>query len=104
MPQQPIEKLTLKPRHLQLLQQILQEQVAGVEVWAYGSRVNGDGHDGSDLDLVLLDDTEHYADLKEALQESLLPMLIDLHQWKHLPLSFQQNIQKNYIVIQSKNS
>lgn len=103
MPQQPIEKLQLKPRHLALLQQILQEQVAGVEVWAYGSRVNGNGHEGSDLDLVLLDETEHYADLKEALQESRLPMLIDLHQWKHLPITFQENIKANYIIIQKEH-
>ncbi len=27
---------------------------ADMEIWAYGSRVNGDAHNGSDLDLVIL--------------------------------------------------
>ena len=47
------ERLLLKPRHRRMLEEILREHVPGVEVWAYGSRVSGLGHGGSDLDLVL---------------------------------------------------
>ena len=36
-----------------MLEEILREHVPGVEVWAYGSRVSGHSHGGSDLDLVL---------------------------------------------------
>ena len=36
-----------------MLEGILREHVPGVEVWAYGSRVSGHSHGGSDLDLVL---------------------------------------------------
>ena len=32
---------------------LFQEHLPGVEVWAYGSRVNGRSHEGSYLDLVL---------------------------------------------------
>lgn len=97
----PIEKLVLANRHLTLLQAILQQNVPACEVWAYGSRVNGDGHSGSDLDLVLHGCTvDQFFQLQHALQESLLPMLIDLHRWETLPEAFKQNIQQRYIVIQ----
>lgn len=97
----PLSELVLSPRHLAMLQQILQQWVPQAEVWAYGSRVNGDGHSGSDLDLAL-----HHCDmtqllpLQEALQNSLLPMLVDLHLWERLPESFKQNILNSYIIIQ----
>lgn len=32
---------------------LLGQHVPQAEVWAYGSRVNGGAHEGSDLDLVL---------------------------------------------------
>lgn len=101
MPKQPLEKLALKPRHLALLQQILAEHAPQCEIWAYGSRVNGNGHEGSDLDLVIFNGQETALNLRYALQESLLPMLIDLHQWEQLPTSFQENIKRNFVVIQA---
>ena len=42
--------LHLSTRHGRVLQALLREHLPGVEVWAYGSRVNGRSHDGSDLD------------------------------------------------------
>ena len=47
------ERLHLLPRHRERLEALLCEHLPDVEVWAYGSRVNGQSHDGSDLDLVL---------------------------------------------------
>ena len=47
------ERLHLLLRHRERLEALLREHLPGVEVWAYGSRVNGRSHDGSDLDLVL---------------------------------------------------
>ena len=100
--EQPISKLHLSSRHLALLQQILQEKIPNGEVWAYGSRVNGDGHSGSDLDLVLHRcELSQLIELQEAVQNSMLPMLIDLHLWERLPDSFKTNILQNYIVIKS---
>ncbi|OLD23911.1 MAG: hypothetical protein AUJ04_09950 [Acidobacteria bacterium 13_1_40CM_3_55_6] len=46
-------KLNLKPAHLRLLLDVLTAHAPDAEVWAYGSRVNGGGHEGSDLDLVV---------------------------------------------------
>lgn len=47
------DRLHLKLRHRRMLEDILRAHVPDVEVWAYGSRISGHSHDGSDLDLVL---------------------------------------------------
>jgi predicted nucleotidyltransferase len=52
------------------------------EVWAYGSRVNGDAHDGSDLDLVVRTPdlqkmpVDVFLALKEKIQESNIPIVV----------------------------
>lgn len=45
--------MLLKPKYRQMLFDIFSELTLPVEVWAYGSRVKGTAHDGSDLDLVV---------------------------------------------------
>jgi predicted nucleotidyltransferase len=78
-----------------------------IEIWAYGSRVNGDNHDASDLDLVIrtadlapLDFRELF-DFQEQLQESNIPILVQVMDWNKIPESFHSNILKNYEVLYS---
>ena len=47
------DRMQIAPRHRRILEALLRKHLPGVEVWAYGSRVNDRGHDGVDLDLVL---------------------------------------------------
>lgn len=107
MPSTDLSKLQLEPRHLKLLQKILALHVPKAEVWAYGSRVTGNAHQGSDLDIVLRN-TENlelpqsdWCELKEALQQSTLPILVDVHDWSMLPKSFHSNIELDYVVLQT---
>ena len=77
----------------------------GVEVWAYGSRVNGESHEGSDLDLVLRGTGlqplgGEYVDLIEAFERSNIPILIQTHDWARLPESFHREIERDYLVVQ----
>jgi predicted nucleotidyltransferase len=107
MPQLELSHLDLAPQHLAALQALLAQYAPDVDVWAFGSRVNGDAHEGSDLDLVLRnphDLTQPVAalsDLKMALQESRLPMLIEVHSWSNLPAAFHLNIARCHVVLQS---
>ncbi len=104
---QPLDahQLHLAPHHLALLQALLRQHVPQAQVWAYGSRVTGGAHEGSDLDLVLRNphdltqETEGCYELKEALQASLLPILVDVHDWAHLPAAFHHNIQARHVVV-----
>lgn len=106
MPRVDLDQLDLSSGHLAVLQQLLMRHVPGFEVWAYGSRVNGMAHEGSDLDLVLRcpphsdSDTSHWFELTEALQESALPMRVDVHLWSRLPATFYPEIEKRYVVLQ----
>jgi predicted nucleotidyltransferase len=98
--------LDLHPHDFALLCQLVAEYLPpDTVVWAYGSRVNGDAHDGSDLDLVLRPAGLHqlpYATLvrfREALSESNLPILVDVHDWAQLPASFHERILARYEVL-----
>lgn len=109
MPQANGKQLALAPQHLATLQSLLKQYVPDAEVWAFGSRVKGGAHEGSDLDLVLRNaqdlaqSVEGYVALKEALQESSLPMLVEAHDWAHLPVDFQRNIAQCYVVLKVEN-
>ena len=87
-----------------LLRSLLVTHVPGVEVWAFGSRTNGRAHEGSDLDLVLRHSGEASAPvagadaLREALQTSALPMLVDVHDWALLPPAFRDEIERRHRV------
>ncbi len=72
------------------------------EIWAYGSRVNGDAHDTSDLDLVIVTENkkpleiDELLDFRENLSKSNIPIIIQVLDWERIPKSFQKNILNNY--------
>lgn len=96
--------LHLQPRHYEELEALLREHLPGVEVWAYGSRVSGKSHDGSDLDLVLrgpgLNEIPigQLRDFEEAVQESTIPFLVEARDWARLPKRFHQEIERRHVV------
>ena len=97
--------LRLKPRHRALLETLLREHLPDVEVWAYGSRVDGCGHDGSDLDLALRGPglkeipAGRMERLREAVRESSLPFLVEAHDWARLPERFHREIERKFVVM-----
>ena len=99
------ERLNLSRRHREQLQTLLRRHLPGVEVWAYGSRVSGRGHEGSDLDLVLRGPdlcpipSFQFAELTEALRESNIPFLVEARDWARLPASFRPEIERDYVVL-----
>ncbi len=99
------ERLDLPRRYREQIEALLREHVPGVEVWAYGSRVNGRSHEGSDLDLVLRGpdlkriDSGQLGDLIEALEESNVPILVQTHDWARLPEGFHREIEQEYVVL-----
>ena len=107
MPELAPQKLDLQPRHLALLRKLLQQHLPQAEVWAYGSRVNGNGHDASDLDLVvrqpgdLQQETPQLWGLQDAFSESDLPIRVELLDWALVPASFHREIEQAYVVVQA---
>lgn len=97
--------LDIRPEWLKIVRELLAVHVPDAEVWAYGSRVQGTAHDGSDLDLVIRNTLEigkPQADLnslREALRESGLPILVDVLDWARIPESFQREIARGGKVV-----
>ena len=100
-----IERLHLSPKHRAVIEALLREHLPGVEVWAYGSRVNGRSHDGSDLDLVLRGPglqqipVDQVADFEEAVRDSSIPFLVEARDWPRLPERFHREIERGYVVL-----
>ena len=97
-----VERLHLSERHRRTLEALLREHLPGVEVWAYGSRVNGRSHDGSDLDLALrgpgLEEipAERLTAFEEAVRESNIPFLVEARDWARLPERFHREIERDH--------
>jgi predicted nucleotidyltransferase len=102
--------LHLPERYLQRVHEILQKYLPQAEAWAYGSRVNGDHYEASDLDLVVRDPTDlshrqnHLSELKEAFSDSDLPIFVQVVDWALIPASFQLEILAGYVVVQMGDS
>ena len=98
-------RILIKHRHRQILERLLSKHLPGVEVWAYGSRVNGRGHDGSDLDLVLrAPDLKaipycQLSDFEDAVRDSTIPFLVEARDWARLPEKFHLEINRDHEVL-----
>jgi len=98
--------MDLPQKYLEQVQELLRAHVPDAEVWAYGSRVSGGGHEASDLDLVLRNPHDLQQeigalyDLKEAFLESNLPIRVDVMDWARIPASFHREIEQAHVVVQ----
>ena len=94
--------INLLPRHFEMLHKIFEEYCPKAEIWAYGSRVHGDSHEGSDLDMTVKsfnDPSKKLWELKELLEDSRIPFLMDISEFDKLPDYFQEEIKKNYVIL-----
>ena len=98
-------RLELNPRHREQIERLLREHAPGIEVWAYGSRVDGRSHEGSDLDLVLCGadlrpiPLNALRGLEEALRDSSIPFIVEVRDWARLPETFHREIERGYVVL-----
>lgn len=99
------DRLDLPGRHRRQIEALLAAHVPDADVWAYGSRVNGRGHEASDLDLVLRGaglepiPPGRKARLDDALEESNVPIVVQTLDWARLPQGFREEIEKQYVVL-----
>ena len=97
--------LYLRERDLIRIKEILKSYVSDFVVLAYGSRVNGTAHSASDLDLVIKSrdgeplDNSKLVDIKEAFQNSNIPILVDIRDWARIPDYFKEEIENMYYEI-----
>lgn len=100
-----MDNLFVKPQYLKMLTDIFEQYCPNAEIWAYGSRVNGDAHEGSDLDMVVKNfhsNTAKLSELRELITNSNIPFLTDINEFDKLPKYFQNEILKKYVIIFNK--
>jgi len=96
------EPLFLAERHRKELLRILAVHVAEQDVWAFGSRATGK-HLGrvSDLDLAVeraVTPSVRY-ELKEALDESMLPIRVDFIELERVDPAFAERIRPDFVLV-----
>ncbi len=103
-----IDQIDLNPNHLATVKAILAEHVPECEVRAFGSRVTWTAKDYSDLDLAVVGegpvDWRTLGRLKEAFEESDLPMRVDVLDWHAISDSFRDVIERGYVIVQDRVS
>jgi uncharacterized protein len=94
--------MQLREKDRQALLQIFSTIEVPVEVWAYGSRVHGSAHEGSDLDLVIRGKglspvpIAVFNRIYARIKDSNIPILVELLDWAKLPERFKTNIEQRY--------
>ena len=95
--------IDLRPDQLAIVEGILAEHMPDCEVRAFGSRATWTAKDYSDLDLAVVGhgplDRRTLGRLKEAFEESILPMRVDVVDWHAITDSFRQTIEPDCVVI-----
>jgi predicted nucleotidyltransferase len=106
MPEFATDRLNLPQPYAQTLHRLFTQYLPiDTQVWAYGSRVRGDNHEASDLDLVVkfsevaMSQTDALAQLREALTESDIPIIVQIVDWNLIPASFRDEILDGYVVV-----
>jgi len=100
--------IDLRPDQLAIVEDILAEYVPDCEVWAFGSRTTWTAKDYSDLDLAVIGGGplgwKKLGLLKEAFEESKLPIRVDVLDWHEITESFRETIEDDSVVIQQADN
>lgn len=96
--------IDLDPRDRVEVLRILAEQVPGMEVWAFGSRVRHTAKPYSDLDLALITQQplslDQMAAITDAFANSDLSIRVDVADWASTSEVFRQIISQAKVVVQ----
>lgn len=96
--------INLEAPHLEIVKQILSRHIPQCTVWVFGSRVGGMVKPHSDLDLAVLTDRpldlHSLGNLREAFENSDLPIRVDIVDWSTITDEFRDVIQQRHEVIQ----
>jgi uncharacterized protein len=104
------DRLYLREMDKQTLLQLLTRYLPTASAWVYGSRITGQAHAASDLDIVLRSadlspiPILEMEDFLDALRESNIPILVEARDWTRLPESFHEEILNDYVVLKEGNS
>ena len=99
-----LDQLQVNAKELETLKGVLNSEVPGTSVIAFGSRITGKSRAYSDLDLAIMTKTplslSKIASIKEAFDHSDLVWPVDIVDWSTTSERFRNIIKAAYIRIQ----
>lgn len=98
-------KIYLDDRYLKIVKDaFVQANIVG-EIYGFGSRVRGDHREYSDLDLVIKSNEPNglkkIGALKTLLEESNLPVTVDVVEWEQISKEFKKRIEPELVLIET---
>lgn len=100
--------IKLLEHELAIVKKILTKHVPKCEVRAFGSRVNGNPREYSDLDLAIMSKEElslnKLLDIRDSFVESTLPFRVDIIDWNRTSSEFRNTIEQNYQILQPERA
>ena len=98
--------IDLGPHDLEVVKRVLRDHVPDCEVRVFGSRAKWTAKDYSDLDLALVGESELGSDtlarLREAFEDSSLPMRVDVLDWHGISSTFRSVIERDCIELPTR--
>jgi predicted nucleotidyltransferase len=100
-----MHRIDLRPEWVETIERLIARHLPEAEVMAYGSRIRGTAHEGSDLDIVVRNPSapdkpfDNLPALREAISGSSLPILVDVLDWAGIPDGFRAEIERRYEVL-----
>ncbi|HNW83402.1 MAG TPA: nucleotidyltransferase domain-containing protein [bacterium] len=95
--------IDLSQKHLEIIKEILKKHVPDCEVRVFGSRVKGAAKSYSDLDIAIAGKEKiprkKIHEIKEAFEESSLPIRVDVVDFNSISKEFQEVICQKYEVL-----
>jgi predicted nucleotidyltransferase len=95
-------RLNLPPQSVGMVREILKREIPGVEVWVFGSRIQGRSRPFSDLDLALKGPSQiepsTLTRLQMAFEDSNLPIFVDVLDLSEVSEAFRHRIEANHMV------
>jgi len=90
--------INLDQRSKGIIEELLEPYIATGSLYVFGSRVAGDTHSHSDLDLLIRSEEAlpfvDFLAIKDALEFSDLPIRVDLLDWQRITPEFRKNIEQ----------
>ncbi|MBF0553815.1 MAG: nucleotidyltransferase domain-containing protein [Nitrospirae bacterium] len=97
-----MHRIDLRPEWVETIERLIAGHLPDAEVMAYGSRISGLAHEGSDLDIVVRNPSapdkpfDNLPALREAISDSDLPILVDVLDWSKIPDGFRAEIERRH--------
>ncbi len=93
----------LRPQDFEIIKFIINSQLPNAQVWLFGSRAKGNAKPFSDTDLLIDNHSPltllEFSQIKEALSESSLPMLVDIVDRQTIKPEFFEQIKEDLVAL-----